>query len=364
MPLKISIDARSVADNRTGVGNYVVNLISSLKKLDDKNIYFIFKSSFRHGVKKIPFFSRMFRAFFFLYDNFIFPFKLLLINTDVYHSPAFILPLINFKYKKIITIADLGFYVYGRGFSRKWHEKHLKFMLPRSVRKADRIIAISESTRKQIIEIFDVPPEKVVTVHLGVSEKYKIMEDRASVDRFIEKYGIKKPFILFVGNMDPRKNLKRLISAFRSVKKEVKTLQLVIVGNKGELFQKDIMEEVKRGDVILPGYISEEEIICAYNAAAVFVFPSLYEGFGLPILEAMACGAPVVASNVYSMPEVAGGAAVTVNPESTEEITAAILKILNDENFRKNLIAGGLNRAKKFGWETTAQKTLEIYKSV
>ncbi|MDO8735163.1 MAG: glycosyltransferase family 1 protein, partial [Elusimicrobiota bacterium] len=122
-------------------------------------------------------------------------------------------------------------------------------------------------------------------------------------------------------------------------------------------------EEIERGDIILTGYITEEENICLYNAASVFVFPSLYEGFGLPILEAMACGTPVITSDVYSMPEVAGDAAIMVNPEKISEITAAILKIVKDENLRKSLIEKGFQRAKLFNWEKTARKTLEVYRA-
>lgn len=362
MSLRIAVDARSVTDARTGIGSYIVNLIDSLKKIDSSGSYFFFTSYLRHRLKKIPVISIISRAFFFLYDNFFFPFELLLRRVDVYHSPAFILPLINFNYKKIITIADLGFYVYGRAFSKKWHSIHLKFMLPISVRKADKIIAISDSTKKQIIEIFKVPEEKVITIYLGVSSKYKIIEDKRFIDAVLLKYNIKKPFILFVGNMDPRKNLKRLIPAFRDAKKEKNNLQLVIVGARGELFQKDMLEEIERGDIILTGYITEEENICLYNAASVFVFPSLYEGFGLPIIEAMACGTPVVTSNVYSMPEIAGDAAITVNPEKISEITAAILKITGDDSLRKSLIEKGLQRAKLFNWEKTAGATLEVYR--
>jgi len=362
--LNIAIDARSVNNNKTGIGNYIVNLVDGLKAADKGNNYVVYTEKVRHSIKKIPIISAISRIFYLFYDNLVFPFVLLVNKIDVYHCPAFILPLFNFKYKKVITIADLGFYVFGNNFSKKWHARHLKFMLPISVKKADKIIAISDSTKKQIVEIFGVPEEKVKTIYLGVSEKYKVIEDKKVIESLLEKYQIKKPFILFVGNMDPRKNLKRLISAFRKLKVNKSNLQLVIIGRKGELFQQDILEEVKRGDIVLTGYLDEDAVICLYNAASVFVFPSLYEGFGLPILEAMACGCPVVTSKVYSMPEVAGNAAILINPEKVDEISEAVLNIMDDNKLRENLIAKGFERAKKFNWEKTALETMEVFKTI
>ncbi|OGS32363.1 MAG: hypothetical protein A2474_04320 [Elusimicrobia bacterium RIFOXYC2_FULL_34_12] len=361
---KIAIDARSVTEIKTGVGNYILNLINGLKEVDKENKFIIYTEKTRHFLKKISVVSKVFRILFYFYDNFIFPFVLLLDRIDIYHCPAFILPLINFKYKKVITIADLGFYAYGNDFSKKWHSRHLKFMLPMSIKKADKIIAISESTRRQIIEIFKVPEGKVKTIYLGVSEKYRILEDKAKIGYLLDKYRIKQPFILFVGNLDPRKNLLRLISAFHNVKSKINNLQLVIIGNRGELFQEDILKEVNKGDIVLTGYLKEDDVVCLYNAAAVFVFPSLYEGFGLPILEAMACGCPVVTSDVFSMPEVAGDAAILINPESIDEISSAIIRIIEDDKFRENLIQKGFKRAKKFNWKKTASETLAVYDSL
>jgi glycosyltransferase involved in cell wall biosynthesis len=362
--LNIIIDARAVTNNRTGIGNYTVNLAEGLVKVDVQNCYKVLSTHFRHKIKNWPLLSGFFRVIIYCYDNSIFPFQLALKKTALYHNPAFILPLLNFGYKKIITIHDLGFYVFGSKFARNWHSWHLRFMLPYSIRHADKIIAVSQATKQQIIDIFKVASEKIVVTYEGVSEKFRLIQDKIGVEKVLAKYGIKRPYILFVGTMDPRKNLVRLIKAFQEAKKTLSDLKLVIVGSKGELYTPELNKLISAGDIVLTGYVGEEDLAYLYNGADVFAFPSLYEGFGLPILEAMACGTPVITSQVYSMPEVAGDAALLVDPENIEEIAAAIRRLINDHELRKGLIEKGLARAKQFTWAKTAAETLAIYQEV
>ncbi len=362
--MNIAIDARAISNNKTGIGNYIKNLCEKLPLIDKNNVYIYYQEKLRHSLKNIPVVSIISRILYFWYDNFVFPFQLALQKIDLYHNPAFILPLINFGYKKIITINDLGFYTFGADFSKGWHARHMKMMLPLSIKQADKIIAISQATKNQIINLFQVPPDKIVVTHLGVSEKYRKIQNEAGIKKILQNYNIKSPYILFVGTMDPRKNLVRLIKAFQNVKKQKKELKLVVVGNKGELFSEELDKMVTSGDIILTGYVGEEELVYLYNGASIFTFPSLYEGFGLPILEAMACGTPVITSNVYSMPEAAGDAAVLVDPESIEEIATAIMKLLDDQILRKKLIDQGLARVTQFTWEKTARETLAVYQEV
>jgi glycosyltransferase involved in cell wall biosynthesis len=282
-------------------------------------------------------------------------------NTGIYHNPAFILPLLNFNYRKIITVHDLGFYVFGDKFASGWHARHMRFMLPYSINHADAIIAVSQATRQQIIKIFQVAPEKITVTYEGVSERYRVIQDRAEVKKVLQKYHIQDPYVLFVGTMDPRKNLVRLVQAFKKVKMEKKNLKLVIVGHKGELYTEELNKLITSGDIVLTGYVEEEDIVYLYNGASIFAFPSLYEGFGLPILEAMACGIPVITSNVYSMPEVAGDAALLVHPESVEAIAEAIMRLQDDQSLRSGLITKGLARASTFTWDKTAAGTLAVY---
>ncbi|MDD5491945.1 MAG: glycosyltransferase, partial [bacterium] len=202
--MNIVIDARAVTNSKTGVGNYIVNLIAGFNRWDKKNRYLIFSSRFRHWIKSIPVASVAFRGLIFCYDNFIFPFVLLFSQTDVYHNPAFILPLFNFGYKKVITIHDLGFYVFGDKFARGWHTRHMRLMLPHSIRQADKIIAVSQATKQQIIDIFKVDPGKIIVTYEGVSEKYRIIQDKAEINKVLQRYNIQTHYILFVGTMDPR----------------------------------------------------------------------------------------------------------------------------------------------------------------
>lgn len=359
--MKIAIDARTVSNNKTGIGNYINNICEKLPVIDKNNVYVYYQEKLRHSLKKIPAISIISRLAYFIYDNFIFPLKMILDKIDIYHNPAFILPLVNFGYKKIITVNDLGFYTFGHDFAKGWPARHMKIMLPWSIKHADRIIAISEATKKQIIDIFKTPPEKITVTYLGVGKNFKVIKDKEAINNVLKKYSIAQPYIFFVGTMDPRKNLVRLIQAFKEVKKIINNLKLVIVGSKGELFTEELNALIGNGDIILTGYVEEEDLVCLYNGAIVFAFPSLYEGFGLPILEAMACGTPVITSNVYSMPEAAGDAAVLVNPESVEEITNAIIGLLDDQVLRKKLIDQGLTRVKQFTWEKTARETLAVY---
>lgn len=362
--MKIVIDARTVTGVKTGVGNYIVSLTQALRELDTNHTYLLDRAKWRHKLKKIRGLSTIARLFYLFTDNFIYPLRLLIRKPNIYHNPAFILPFLNFRYKKVITIHDLGFYVFGDKFAKGWHGLHMRFMLPYSVRQADRIIAVSGATKKQIMDIFKVPPEKITVTYEGVSEKFRVIQDTGEIEKVLAKYGIKKPYILFVGTMDPRKNLSRLIEAFTLVKKDIKNLRLLIVGGKGELFSAQMEKMIKTPDIISTGYVPDEDMVYIYNACDVFAFPSLYEGFGLPILEAMACGAPVVTSNVYSMPEVAGDAAILVNPEKVEEIKTAIVKLLMDTILRKQMVDKGLERVKEFTWRKTAATTLAVYEEV
>lgn len=362
--MKIAIDARTVSDNKTGIGNYINNICEKLPVIDKNNVYVYYQEKLRHGLKKIPVISIISRLLYFIYDNFIFPFRLIFDKIAIYHHPAFILPLLNFGYKKIITIHDLGFYVFGKDFATSWHARHLRFMLPRSLKKADKIIAVSEATKRQIMDIFHLPAEKIVVIYEGVSAKFKVIQDRVEVAKVLEKYGLKQPYILFVGTMDPRKNVKRLLEAFLQIKQEFPELSLVLAGARGYLFDKNLQYLIERGEIIAPGYICEEDLVCFYNGAKAFAFPSLYEGFGLPILEAMACGTPVLTSNRYSMPEVAGDSAVLVNPENIEELAAGLKALLGNSSLRDELRTKGLARVREFTWGKAACHTLAVYNEV
>jgi glycosyltransferase involved in cell wall biosynthesis len=249
---------------------------------------------------------------------------------------------------------------------------YFKALLAGSLRRADLVIAVSENTKKDIMDRYSVPGSKIRVVRAGIGEMFRKLseeERRGKIESVTGKYGIKKKFILAAARITPRKNFVRLVRAFKILKDDGKIDgQLVIVGGEGWLY-KDVFKEVSsqglEEDVIFCGYIPQKDLIYLYNAASVFVYPSLYEGFGMPILEAMSCACPVVASNTSSIPEVCGNAAILVDPVDIEEIADAINRIFNDtRGIRQEMIDKGLDHVKHFSWGKTAKDTLRIYEDV
>jgi len=248
-----------------------------------------------------------------------------------------------------------------------------KFKL-KCAQKAERIIADSENTKKDIIKLLKVNEEKVKVIYLARDSKFHPIENRDILDEIRKKYHLKKSFILYVGGLSSEtKNIKRLIKAFARLLKMSETkYDLVIVGEyKGNYYQpyfkslqRVIREHSLEGKVIFVGFIPEEDLLSLYNAAELFVFPSLYEGFGIPPLEAMACGTPVVSSNAASLPEVVGDAALLFDPHKIEEMTQAMQKVLMDNNLCQSLITKGFKQVRKFSWEETARETLKVYEEI
>ena len=265
-------------------------------------------------------------------------------------------------YKSLITIHDMAHHYYPH-YVCPGQDVNLPRYLKSYASRADLILCISENTRKDVINILGVPEEKVWVTYMGVSKVFCFNRDENLLNDFRKRYGLPERFILFVGTIEPRKNLVKLVEACNLLYKRDKIKEpLVIVGGKGwknkQLYE--LIRKLKIEDrIISPGYVSDSELSMFYNAATVFAYPSLYEGFGIPVVEAMACGVPVVTSNVSSLPEVAGDAAILVNPEDPEEIASGIYKIMTDEGLYKNLQESGFKQASKFTWESCAKKTLE-----
>jgi glycosyltransferase involved in cell wall biosynthesis len=240
------------------------------------------------------------------------------------------------------------------------------------VARADFVVADSENTRRDVIRLLGTPPERVAVVYGGVDPSFQPVSDPARLGALRERLGVgEAPFILAVGVIEPRKNLSQLFEAFERLRgrREVarKLVKLVVVGRRGWLWQ-DILARAERSpwrdEIIFPGFIPESELATLYSAAAVLAFPSLYEGFGLPILEAMACGTPVVASNSSSLPEVVGKAGLQVDPNDADELAAALELVLLDEPLRAKLRERGLARAAEFNWPSAARSLVEVYRRV
>jgi len=253
---------------------------------------------------------------------------------------------------QIVTIHDLAFLRYPKWFSKRFYYFY-RFLIPRIVVTSKKIITVSEFSKKEIVSILEVPEEKVDVIYNAVSEKFKY---NPSIR--------KQNYILTVSSLDPRKNLRNLILAFK--KANLKKYKLIIIGSKNKVFAdvkiKTLIKEVS--NVEFTGYVSDEKLIKLYQQAKLFVYPSLYEGFGIPPLEAMACGTPAVVSNVTSLPEIYGDAAYYVNPYDVNDIARGIYTVLKDENLQMELIRRGLERVKLFSWENSAKKLLRIVEEV
>jgi len=361
--MRIAINCRSILlSQRTGIGRYTYHLLDSLGEIDHDNEYALHVPKRLFDFKRrLPDFSR--------YKNFKSHtdyFRRGVNKTDIYHlpSPDLIGP---YKGKLIVTIHDLVHKIYPQSQTAQATELTEKYIQDIAV-KADGIICISENTRRDLHKFFHIPPEKTRVVYNGVDHEvfYPLTEEgRLVALGQLKGLGIDRPFMLYVGTIEPRKNLAGLLESFAILKsKNVFHGQLVIVGMKGWMVEN--IEALIRGfgierDVVFTGFISDDQLCQLYNRAEVFVFPSFYEGFGFPILEAFCCGAAVITSKTSSCAEIASHAALTVNPHDTRAIADAMEQVLTDEILNGSLRKAGLKRAKEFSFERMAQGTLETY---
>lgn len=295
------------------------------------------------------------------------PLDLLLHNPkpDVFFTPTHYAPRFS-RVPTVVSVMDLSFVHFPHMFKAS-DLYQLKSWTAYSVRKAKKVLTISQASKNDIIKYYHLEPGKVIVTYPGVKKGLMTNDKGLNMDKIKRKYGIQGDYILFVGTLQPRKNVARLIEAFSTLKDMPGDPSLVLVGKKGWLYE-EILQAPKKFDiedkVIFLDYVSDEDLPSLYKNAACFVLPSLYEGFGLPVLEAMSYGCPVVTSNVSSLPEVGGDAVFYINPESVEDIANGIKKVLTDTKLRKMLIEKGYKQAKKFSWEKTARETLKLLEEV
>lgn len=358
--MKIGIIVDSLDDSSGGISVYTENLAREILEIDKKNEYVLIhhrendKEIFKNKelivpLKKIPF-AREYRKIIQL------PKILEKEGFDIIHETTQIGPFFRkSKFKKVVTIHDLAPLKFPK--TQSWLTFfHHKIGLKKILKNIDKVITVSESSKKDILEFFKIDEAKIKVIYEGY-KKLEIGED------CLGKYGIKKPYLLYVGTLEPRKNVVGIIKAFKQSNVDC---QLVIGGKKGWKY-KEIFKAVKElgieGKVHFPGFIADEDLGYLYKNAIAFVFPSLYEGFGLPVLEAMHCGCPVITSNVSSLPEVAGDACILVDPDNVDEIAGAILRV-QDRKKREDMIKKGYGQAKKFSWRKCAEETLKIYEEM
>lgn len=285
-------------------------------------------------------------------------------DADIFQT-TYISP-IDLPCKSVVTVHDVSYRKYPQFFSPR-DRLVLNTLIPLSIRRADAVLTISNFSKREILNYYPFLEGKVHTILLAPKLNYQKSPHFTETRKVLEKYQIQEPYLLFVGNLQPRKNLRRLIKAYARIQDEIDPVKLVIVGA-SKWRSTDVFDLVQNlglvDQLIFPGYIADDDLKILYTQAKAFIFPSLYEGFGLPILEAMVCGTPVVCSNTASMPEVAGEAALYINPYEVDEIAAAIQRILQDNTLAGELINKALTWVQEFSWEKVAKETLAVYKSL
>lgn len=366
---------------RSGIEHYIFYLLDSLAKIDNDNEYIVFckretdlpevilkKNNFMPYVSSLPLAMRSVRA---LRENFLFPLHIFKKNIDVYHGTHFMLPLIV-NCPSVVTFHDIVF-IKGLDLdtyeTSSWLSKvYLNLFIPRAAYKATRIISVSDSTKEDIVKELNIHPDKIVTVYHGIDESFKRIGDRNYLEKTRSIFSLPKEYILFAGALKPRRNVSRLFEAYSILKKKYKLIhQLVIAGQKDQKYKEVFSTIEKSGldkDIMFIGNVDHRFLPAIYNMASLFIYPSLYDGFGFPPLEAMACGIPVVTSNVSSLPEIVGDAALLVDPYNIEAMAEAMWKVLNNKELSRVMAEKGIKRAAKFTWERCAKETLKIYSNV
>lgn len=376
LKMRIGFDLRPFLKEETGVGVYFKNLLFMLAKIDETNEYFLFSSSLkdRFDPGKIPFFAKKnfvdlrypVKAINFLWYRLGWPALDIFFKTklDLTHSPTH-LPLPT-NGKKIVTVHDLFFLDFPE-MTDKDTRKVFSRGIQSSLQQADGIVAVSRYTEQQLLEKFLLDKDKIRVIHHGINLKEWETGDRASLERTRDSFALPSDFLLFVGAHEPRKNLPHLLKALRVVHDRYQKIPLILVGRKGldsDNIQKKIRELALGSWVKMVGYVDETELRHIYRLASVFVFPSLMEGFGIPLLEAMACGLPIVTSRSSALPEIAQDAAAYIDPDDPEDIATKIIHVLEDQGLKEKLISAGKNRICDFSWERTASETLAFYEDI
>jgi len=285
------------------------------------------------------------------------------LEADWYLSNFFLAP--SMPCKGIVVVHDLSFRAYPEYFPRivAWY---MRWLTGWAIRQAWRVWTVSEFSRKELCRFYRVDEKKVVVIPNGVGFEFRPVTDstgKMAEQAVLSRYGITGPYILALGNIHPRKNLARLLDAYLHLQEERKSLPSMVWAGLERWDSGELIERARSAGVILTGFVPQEDLPALYRQAVMLVYPSLYEGFGLPVLEAMACGTPVVTSNTTSLPEVAGDAALTVDPMNVGEITQAMARLLDDTFLRKGLREAGLERSKTFTWTRTAQLLLDALDS-
>ena len=370
--MRIAIDAHSVGAKLGGNESYAVNIVEALAQIDEVNDYTLYVTTAE------------------AHDRFHQRWPNFKVRTTLPHTPLIRIPLtLSAELRKhpvdvlhvqftappfcpcpvVVSIHDLSFEHLPHTFHRR-SRTQLRLTVRHSAKRAAKILTLSEHTRRDVIDTYGIDPARITAIPLAAPRHYSPVEDDRELQRVRHTYGIDGPYILSVGSIQPRKNLARLINAYASLRgkyAEAELPKLVLVGKRAWLYDETMRALAQTGlteAVILTGYVPDSDLPALYSGALCFIYPSYFEGFGLPPLEAMKCGAPVIVGNRTSLPEVVGDAALTVDPYDVSAIAGAIESLVKDSDLRRELSVKGRSRAETFDWRETARRTLRIYEQV
>lgn len=370
--MRIGIDARLLENRMTGIGRYLAGILKYIPEIDRENEYYLFSFSDLDNYKKrgfkviatgeknlIP--SRIFSP---LWLNFVLPKFLKKNKIDLFFEPNYFLPLSNKEIKNVITVHDL-FQKIDKNYQQFYYRKYLDFFLPRAIKNSNAIIAVSENTKKDIIEFYNISEGKINVIYEAADEIFQPRDlDKEHKQKLISKYNLPSEFILYVGVIENRKNITGILKIADILQKNKNNIKITLIGNPGFGF-KQIYEDIKnKNNIYYLDNIEGEDLPYIYNLAKIFLFPSFYEGFGLPPLEAMQSGIPVLSSNTSSLPEVVGEGGIMHNPEDYESFSQDIIKLLEDRDFYDKIRRKGIRQARNFSWRETAKKIVGIFNQV
>jgi glycosyltransferase involved in cell wall biosynthesis len=351
----------------SGVGNYTAQLLTALIDRADMRQYALLANRPLNGEAPRGALGQVGRRFpnRSVWMQWMLPRDLEAVRPDLCHFTNSLAPL-RAPCPTVITLHDMSLFVHARLHPLK-SQLFVRPIIPAVARRASAIITVSQHAKREIVAGLQVPPEKVHVIYEAAAPQYRVIADATELDRVRSRYELTRPFVLYVGTIEPRKNLTRLVAAFAQAQRKCPDLELVLVGQLGWKYTSLLkaIKDLNLGHAIrLLGYVPDEDLPALYNLARLLAFPSLYEGFGLPVVEAMACGTPVLTSNGSSLAEIAAGASCLIDPYDEHAIAEGLLRLSTDDNYHANLRATGLVRAAQFSWQRAAEETLRVYDTV
>ena len=367
--MRVAIDARKLHD--FGIGTYIRNLLRHLARIDHDTEYVLLCGeadlgvaaqlgpNFRGVLEPSPNYS--------IREQIHVPWVLRRERPDLYHAPHYVLPA-AINCNSVVTIHDCIHLMFPQYLPNRMAYAYARAQMWTAAHRSDCILTVSDASKRDILHLFNITPEKIVVVYNAIDAHFSVTPPPDAVTRVRERYQLDHRFVLYVGNIKPHKNLVRLIEAFSELRTgELEDVKLLIIGDeisKLPALRHAVHRHKLHKHVRFLGYVPDDQLAVLYRLAAVFIFPSLYEGFGLPPLEAMASGTPVVVSNVSSLPEVVGDAAVLVDPHDIDSIVDGLRSVLTNPARAEDMRRKGLERAREFSWERSVARTLEVYKRI